>query len=50
MTNNERGLRVARRYAQWHIGDSTWADAIIDAYLNPDRAEQELNEDKGRYA
>jgi hypothetical protein len=41
-----RGLRVARRYARWHIGDPYWADAILDAYLNPDAAEEQLRRER----
>lgn len=26
-------LDVARRTAHWHIGDETWADILIEAYL-----------------
>ena len=43
------GRIVARRVARWYIGDPEWADTIIDAYLNPNTAqkqlEQEINND-----
>jgi hypothetical protein len=35
-------LEVARRVAAWHIGDDTWADMILEAYLDPDRAAEDL--------
>lgn len=40
---DEDGLKAARRYAGWHIGDPVWADYIIRAYLNPERANDELD-------
>lgn len=42
-----RGLIAARRYAHWHIGDKGWANEIINAYLNPDEAHQQLDEEQG---
>lgn len=42
---HEAGVSAARRLAGWEIGDPTWADRIIDAYLNPEQAEQRLDED-----
>ena len=29
------GLARARRVAYYEIGDASWADMIIEAYLNP---------------
>lgn len=40
------GLRVARQVAQWYIGDSAWAEMIIDAYLNPAKAAANLKKEK----
>lgn len=40
------GLAAARRYAQWHIGYGRWADLIIDAYLNPARTHETLDEEQ----
>lgn len=42
---HEAGLSAARRFAGWHIGDRSWADLIIEAYLNPERVERELDDD-----
>lgn len=42
---HEDGLVAARRYAGWHIGDKSWADPIIRAYLNPEEAHKELDEE-----
>lgn len=44
---NEKGLRAARAVAQWHIGDPSWANLIVDAYLNPERAIEQLAREKG---
>ena len=35
-TPNPAGLAAARQLAAWDIGDPTWADLIIDAYLKAD--------------
>lgn len=43
-THEER-LAAARRYAGWHIGSQSWADHIIDAYLNPKKAHSALDRD-----
>ena len=40
------GMRVARSYAAWHLGDPSWADAIVDAYLHPERAKDLLDKEK----
>lgn len=32
------GLTAARRVAAYEIGDASWANRIVDAYLNPKRA------------
>lgn len=42
---NEEGLRAARRLAGWELGDKSWADLIIRAYLNPDETNATLDED-----
>lgn len=41
-SDNEEGMRAARAVSQWHIGDRSWADAILDAYFNPERAMKNL--------
>lgn len=43
---DEKGLEAARRLAGWELGSQTWANKIIDAYLNPDRANQMMDEDE----
>lgn len=46
MTEPDRNaLIVARRVAQYHIGDPDWADLIVGAYLNPDAAQASLQAD-----
>lgn len=37
------GLKAAKRYAGWHIGDAQWAESIIYAYLNPERANEDMD-------
>lgn len=42
VTPDPRGIEVAREVAQYEIGDASWAHVIVDAYLNPERALEEL--------
>lgn len=42
---NEEGLKAARRLAGWELGDASWANRIIRAYLNPDETNATLDED-----
>lgn len=42
----EQRMRAARDFAAWHIGDPSWADAIIDAYKRPVRAAEFLAAEK----
>ena len=36
-------MEVVRRTAHWHIGDESWADMLIEAYLcDPEVAEAAL--------
>lgn len=44
--NEEPSLSAARRYARWHLGSPHWADAIIDAYQNPERSNAALDEEQ----
>jgi hypothetical protein len=39
---HEERMRVARRWSRWHLGDSSWADHIMGAYLYPDGAAHAL--------
>lgn len=43
---HHEGLQAARAYAQWHIGDPDWADSIVDAYLHPKQALEQLDADR----
>lgn len=36
------GLAAAREWAWYYIGDESWADEIIDAYLYPSVAREKL--------
>jgi hypothetical protein len=42
------GIAAAREIAQYEIGDATWAHVIIDAYLNPEAALDELRQERER--
>lgn len=33
--DHERRMVLARRFAQWHLGYSSWADELMTAYLTP---------------
>ena len=44
---HDRGCTAARKLAAYYIGDASWADMIIEAYLEPEKAEQELAEEVG---
>ena len=41
--DHDERLRVARRGAQWELGDPSWADVILAAYMNPDKATEDLD-------
>jgi hypothetical protein len=43
---DQAGLAAARRYARWHIGDSSWADEILYAYSNPKATNAVLDEEQ----
>lgn len=42
------GLAAARRYARWYIGDSTWADQIINAYNTPAETNATIDKEESR--
>jgi hypothetical protein len=35
-------LAVAQQIAAWELGDGSWADLIVAAYLNPEAADARL--------
>jgi hypothetical protein len=41
--DHEERMGAARRYAQWHLGDGGHADAIVEAYRDPDAAHEYLD-------
>lgn len=43
---DQKGLQAARRYARWHIGDSAWASLILQAYFNPEQANDILDREQ----
>lgn len=45
----KEGLRVARMWAQWNLGDRYWADAMLDVYFNPAKALERLNGARAEY-
>lgn len=42
-SDHEERMAAARRYAQWHLGDSGHADAIVEAYRDPDAAQDYMD-------
>lgn len=42
------GLKAARKYATWYLGDPNWADNILHAYLNPERTLARLQSEQER--
>lgn len=36
--NHHRGLFAARKVAGYEIGDESWGDTLVEAYMDPDRA------------
>lgn len=44
---DKNGLYAAQQVAGWRIGDRYWADIIIDAYLNPEKALEALRIERG---
>jgi hypothetical protein len=43
------GMKAARALAGWHLGHPSWADTIINAYLNPETAMERLDREKAPY-
>lgn len=41
---HEQRMAVARRQAQWDLGDPSWAGVIVAAYLSPEVATTVLDE------
>lgn len=42
LPDHDERMKVARALAGWHLGYSSWADHIIAAYVDPERARAEL--------
>jgi hypothetical protein len=47
--DHEDRMAAAREWAQWHLGYSSWADQIVNAYLDPGLARAELRASKSKY-
>lgn len=43
----EARMAQARRRAEWEIGDGSWADVILAAFLDPEADAEALDMDKG---
>lgn len=43
LATHESRLAVARRRSAWELGDPSWADLVLDAYLDPETATDELD-------
>lgn len=46
LTDHEERAAAARRYARWALGDEGHADAIIEAYRDPDAAHEYLDREQ----
>lgn len=46
-TEDQR-MGAARRLARWYLGDSQWADMILNAYRNPEESDRRLSEEQTR--
>jgi len=44
--DHERGMDAARRLSLWETGMPTWADMLINAYLNPEETERKIDEEQ----
>lgn len=42
----EKRVAAARARAEWEIGDASWANVIIEAFLEPDLDAVRLREEK----
>lgn len=42
-------LAQARRRARWKLGDPSWADVIIGAYMHPRQDAEALEEEQEAY-
>ena len=42
-TDHEERMAAARRAAQWHLGDAAYADMIVEAYRDPDAAQDYMD-------
>jgi uncharacterized protein (DUF427 family) len=45
LTTTEDSMKAARLWAEYHIGDASWADDIIWAFEHPADAMRLLNEE-----
>ena len=43
----ERRMAQAKQRAEWELGDRSWADIIIGAFLYPDRDAEALRAERG---
>lgn len=43
--NHDDRMMAARNRARWELGDSSWADVIVGAYLWPDADSKALVQD-----
>jgi hypothetical protein len=47
LVDHEAGLRAARRYTGWFLGDPSWANNVVNAYLNPAASNARLDVEEG---
>jgi hypothetical protein len=44
--DHDERLKAARERARWEIGDPSWADTLIAAYLHPDEDREALRQEE----
>lgn len=45
LPSEEYRMTVARRWARFHLGNSDWADQILNAYRHPGQVQRELDKE-----
>lgn len=44
--DHDERMRVAERFAWWHLGSPSWAGAIVEAYLHPEAVAEALDREQ----
>lgn len=49
VSDHEERMKAAREYAGWHLGHPSWADNIVNAYLDPAMARAQVRASRAQY-